>query len=239
MHNPSKCADVSFHFQRPADRGTYEEKCWNSTTLNSVKHFQQCPCNLKQTKGMFVLIESVKRTQPQTNWNNKANKDGNAQEEKSMRYDDQFWWFDRSSRGEIQKEKKEILLKTGIYHLWYNIYLLFLSVKIERLNWARGRRISEINYFETAKIPTYILQLFMARASDRDGECGGQRVGERVRARGKTKNVSERQTKMYLWDTWPDRSSLARSLSLSLALITYEFVGFVFLFFADHSPSFI
>lgn len=69
MHNPNKNAQM-FHLisQAKTKRNkTANRKFHNAFGLfNSVKHFEQCPCDLKQTKGMFVLIESVKHSNTHT-----------------------------------------------------------------------------------------------------------------------------------------------------------------------------
>lgn len=102
-------------------------------------------------------------------------------------------------------------------------------MKSERLNSAKERAKNFRNQLFRNCKNSYVHFAIVYGQSDRQRWRVGRQRG--ARARWKTKNVSERQTKMYLWDTWPDRQR-SRSLSFgSLALITYEFAGFVFLLF--------
>lgn len=114
----------------------------------------------------------------------------------------------------------------------YKIHLtlhISLSVKSERLNSAKERAKNFRNQLFRNCKNSYVHFAIVYGQSNRQRWRVGRQRG--ARARWKTKNVSERQTKMYLWDTLPDRQR-SRSLSFgSLALITYEFVGFVFLLF--------
>lgn len=129
---------------------------------------------------------------------------------------------------QLQKGNKHLLSSNWRYKIHLTLHIS-LSVKSEKLNSAKERAKNFRNQLFRNCKNSYVHFAIVYGQSNRQRWRVGRQRG--ARARWKTKNVSERQTKMYLWDTWPDRQR-SRSLSFgSLALITYEFAGFVFLLF--------